>query len=112
MSVHVRNVVLAAATALLVASAPLTGPVDRIAATPDCDPSVRVPPGFCATLFAEGLAAPRHIAVAPNGDVFAASARAGVIALRDTDQDGRADVRKAWGGEAGSGIALPGAVPY
>ena len=112
MSVHVRNVVLAAAGALLAASAPLAGPVARIAAKPACDPAVRVPPGFCATLFAEGLSAPRHIAVAPNGDVFAASARAGVIALRDTNGDGRADIRKGWGGEAGTGIAFDGGHLY
>jgi hypothetical protein len=29
-----------------------------------------VPPGFCASVFAEGLGHARHLAVAPNGDVY------------------------------------------
>ncbi|HTK55388.1 MAG TPA: PQQ-dependent sugar dehydrogenase [Gemmatimonadales bacterium] len=71
-----------------------------------CDSTVTVPAGFCAVLFAEGLQNPRQLVVAPNGDVFIASSRAGVIALRDADHDGVAEVVKAWGRERGTGIAL------
>lgn len=73
---------------------------------PACDPGVKLPSGFCAVLVAEGLRSPRQIVVAPNGDLFAASSRAGVIALRDADGDGLAEIRKEWGAERGSGIAL------
>lgn len=73
---------------------------------PRCDSTVTVPTGFCAVLFAEGLTAPRHLAVASNGDIFAASARGGVIALRDADGDGVAETKKSWGRDNGTGIAL------
>jgi len=33
---------------------------------------IKVPAGFCVTLFADSLRAPRELAVAPNGDVFVA----------------------------------------
>ena len=39
----------------------------------------RVPPGFKAEIFAEGLKGPRVIQVAPNGDVFVAETRGGQI---------------------------------
>ncbi|MEO6067900.1 MAG: PQQ-dependent sugar dehydrogenase [Gemmatimonadales bacterium] len=82
-------------------------PPDRLTARPPaCDATIVVPAGFCAVLFAEGLASPRHIVVAPNGDLFAASARGGVIALRDADGDGVAETRKTWGADRGTGIAL------
>ncbi len=73
---------------------------------PVCDSTLTVPAGFCAVLVAEGLRAPRHIVVAPNGDLFIASASGGVIALRDADGDGVAETRKEWGRESGTGIAL------
>ncbi|HVX87760.1 MAG TPA: PQQ-dependent sugar dehydrogenase [Gemmatimonadales bacterium] len=79
---------------------------------PLCDTTLRVPAGFCAVLVAEGLSVPRQIAVAPNGDVFAASGRGGVIALRDTTGDGKADVVKTWGRDPGTGIALSGGYLY
>jgi len=54
---------------------------------------LRVPPGFTANLFAEGLAHPRWMTVAPNGDVLLAETREGRITiLRDEDGDGVADV--------------------
>jgi len=82
-------------------------PPDRLTARlPACDPTIEVPAGFCAVLVAEGLRAPRHIVVAPNGDIFAASARGGVIALRDADGDGVAETKKEWGRDGGTGIAL------
>ncbi|MEP6572260.1 MAG: PQQ-dependent sugar dehydrogenase, partial [Gemmatimonadota bacterium] len=49
----------------------------------------------------------RHLVVTPNGDVFAAvsGGGGGVLALRDTDGDGRADVQKHFGPGSGTGIA-------
>src|SRR5215212_9880912 len=80
--------------------------------------------GFCATIFADSVGHARHIAVAPNGDVYVntwsgdyysgAALPAGgfLVALRDTTRDGKADVvsrfgtTKAGGGSGGTGIAL------
>ena len=57
------------------------------------DDGLDVPPGFAATLFAEGLAHPRWMAIAANGDVFLAESREGrITVLRDTDGDGAADL--------------------
>lgn len=41
----------------------------------------KVPPGFEVELFASGLAAPRQMHLAPNGDVFLAETQAGTIKL-------------------------------
>ena len=75
-----------------------------------CDRSITVPDGFCARVFHTGVGAARQLAVAANGDVFVAirnsSSRGGVVALRDTDGDGRADLTERWGDNGGSGIAL------
>jgi glucose/arabinose dehydrogenase len=89
------------------------------AALPECDPDnggITLPAGFCAFVFADLGAGARHIAVRPDGDVFVAMyasrddpAGGGVVALRDTTGDGRADVRVRWGpSQGGSGIALQG----
>jgi glucose/arabinose dehydrogenase len=90
-----------------------------------------LPPGFKWTVFADNVGAARHIAVAPNGDVYVAvwdrddrrggvfgarsgndtgkdNQRGGVLALRDRDGDGRADIQERFGEEGGSGIALRG----
>ena len=48
-----------------------------------------VPPGFEATVFADGLENPRRLALAPNGDVFVAESRWGrIVVLEDADGDG------------------------
>ncbi|MEM6902072.1 MAG: PQQ-dependent sugar dehydrogenase [Pseudomonadota bacterium] len=54
--------------------------------------TLRVPDGFRAEPFAQGLDTPRYLAVSPAGDVFVSESRTGrVIALRDSDGNGRAD---------------------
>ncbi len=95
-------------------------PVRRSA--PPCDSSagLTLPTGFCAVIVADQLDGPRHLAVAPNGDLFVALAggRAGVgggiLALRDTSGHGKADVRRtiASPGGGGTGIALGKGVLY
>jgi glucose/arabinose dehydrogenase len=76
-----------------------------------CDPGnagLRLPDGFCATLFAEVPGA-RHVAVAPDGVVYVASqARngGGVHALRDRDGDGHADDHEQFGPTGGTGVAV------
>ena len=111
---------LAAAAALILATAcgsddggPAQVPTDVPDPDPDplCDPTITVPNGLCARVYFPSVGAARHLAVAPNGDVFVAirnsgGQRGGVIALRDLDGDGRADQTQAWGDDGGSGIAL------
>ena len=97
------------------------GPPDRrSAALPACDPGnagLTLPEGFCAIVVADQVGTARHLVVAPNGDLFVAiaggrSASGGVLALRDTTDDGKADVRQTFGSEGGTGIALGKGVLY
>jgi glucose/arabinose dehydrogenase len=72
-----------------------------------------LPPGFCALVVARGLGPARHIAVRPNGDLFIAinnstAGPGGIVALRDTNADGRADLLERFGPTGGNGIALQG----
>ena len=78
---------------------------------------ITLPAGFCATVAADSVPGMRHIAVAPNGDVFVAvmnmrQQRGGVIAMRDTNGDGVFDVRERFGDNGGNGIALRGNALY
>jgi glucose/arabinose dehydrogenase/mono/diheme cytochrome c family protein len=50
----------------------------------------------------------RFLAVAPNGDLYAKTARGGIIALRDNDGDGRFEEKHEFGSGGGTGIALRG----
>ena len=67
-----------------------------------CDPDnggLVLPRGACATVVASGIGAVRQLAVAPNGDLYAAIANggSGVLALRDTNGDGKPDQRASFG---------------
>src|SRR5688572_3960907 len=98
-----------AVCAVLIALAP-----QRASAQAPCDNAgLKLPANFCATVFADSVTGARHIAVAPNGDVFVATrngrnARGGIVALRDTTRDGKADVRVKFGENGGNGIFLRG----
>ncbi|MGH7445533.1 MAG: PQQ-dependent sugar dehydrogenase [Longimicrobiales bacterium] len=79
-----------------------------------------LPAGFCALVViddaAAGEARARHIAVAPNGDIFVAvqgrsdaetaAERGGIVALRDTNGDGKVDEQATFGPEGGTGLEL------
>ena len=84
-----------------------------------------LPPGFCATVFADHLGHARHLVVAEDGTVYVntwdskdyfpkGSQPAGglIVALKDRDGDGVADVIERFGGtpargaQGGTGIAL------
>jgi len=90
------------------------GPAVRPSAVlPACDSDnggITLPAGFCAVVVADQVGAPRHLAVAPNGDVFLAlegrRGGGGILALRDTSGDGKADVQQTFGSGGGTGIAL------
>ncbi|HEY9230075.1 MAG TPA: PQQ-dependent sugar dehydrogenase, partial [Gemmatimonadaceae bacterium] len=71
---------------------------------------LKLPSGFCASIFADSIRGARSFAVAPNGDVFVAvqgRGSAGVVALRETNRSGRGDVREqAISGYQSSQLAL------
>jgi glucose/arabinose dehydrogenase len=82
---------------------------------PDADNGgILLPPGFRALVYADNLVIDRKvngrannlrfIAVAPNGDVYAKTKRGPLLALRDTNGDGRADMVREFGGGGGSGL--------
>lgn len=82
-----------------------------------CDPDnggLSLPGGFCALVVHDATtpagepAGARHLVVAPNGDVFVAvdTEGGGVLALRDTDGDGKADESAMFGSGPGHGLAL------
>jgi glucose/arabinose dehydrogenase len=92
-----------------VASLPAPGATPSASNPPDYAPvpegaPLRLPPGFSANRFADGLDHPRWLALAPNGDVFLAESGAGkVTVLRDADGDGAAETRATFA----SGLAEP-----
>ncbi len=77
------------------------------------DSGLELAPGFCAVVVADSVGRARHLAVAPNGDIYVALRRGrgegedgGLLALRDTDGDGRADVIERLAESSATGIAL------
>jgi glucose/arabinose dehydrogenase len=87
--------------------------------------SITLPSGFCATVFADNIGHARHLAVAPNGDVYVNTwihkDRSGavptnppggfVVALRDADRDGHAEMTQRFGavfqpGKEGGGTGI------
>jgi glucose/arabinose dehydrogenase len=71
-----------------------------------------LPEGFCATVVASGLGPVRQLAVAPNGDLYAAlsgksgDATGGVLAFRDRDGDGKPDERTSFGPGGGNDVEV------
>jgi glucose/arabinose dehydrogenase/cytochrome c5 len=81
--------------------------------TPDADDgAIKLPPGFRAVVVADDLGEMRFLTVAPNGDVYVKTKTDGIIALRDTNGDGKADVKQTFGSGGGSGIAVRGGWLY
>ena len=93
----------------------------RSAASDQADAGLKLPHGFRATVFADGIERARHIVAAENGDLYVntwpsdttrpAPQGGNVVALRDTNRDGAADETRRFGpggpGErGGTGIAL------
>jgi len=94
------------------------------ASCPQDDSGLKLPAGFCATIFADGVGHARHLVVAPNGVVYVNTwsgryygndtphAGGFLVALQDTTGKGKADVEKRFGetvqsgGAGGTGIGL------
>ncbi len=93
-------------------------------ACPADQTGLRLPAGFCATVFADGIGHARHLVVAPNGVVYVNTwsgryygndvphAGGFIVALQDTTGAGKADVTQRFGetvqsgGAGGTGIGM------
>src|SRR6202047_4766677 len=91
---------------------------------PNDDSGVTLPPGFCATIFADGIGHARHMVVAPNGVLYVNTwsgryygndtppAGGFLVALQDKSGAGKADVIERFGetvqsgGAGGTGIGM------
>jgi glucose/arabinose dehydrogenase len=81
--------------------------------TGGCDESIKLPPGFCATVFSDSAGFARHLVVRKNGDVLVGMLdqrrqTGGVLVLRDADKDGHADAAEQFGDAGVHGLALAG----
>ncbi|HSZ87355.1 MAG TPA: hypothetical protein VK787_15085, partial [Puia sp.] len=80
------------------------------------DVTLKLPSGFNAVVFADNLGGARHIAVNTNGDVYVKLARLkngnGIIRLRDTNGDGKAEDISGFGNFPGTGIAIKNGYLY
>jgi glucose/arabinose dehydrogenase/mono/diheme cytochrome c family protein len=99
--------------------------VQAAGSCPSDDSGLKLPPGFCATIFADGIGHSRHLVVAPSGVVYvntwsgeyfpageAVREDGFLVALQDKSGSGKADVIQRFGTTAkdgdhgGTGIAL------
>jgi glucose/arabinose dehydrogenase/mono/diheme cytochrome c family protein len=94
------------------------------ASCPESNSGLKLPAGFCATIFADGIGHARHLVVAPNGVVYVNTwsgryygndtphAGGFLVALQDTTGTGKANVDQRFGetvqsgGAGGTGIGL------
>jgi glucose/arabinose dehydrogenase len=78
-----------------------------------CDPTIKLPEGFCATVFSDSAGPARHLAVRKNGDVIVGvldqrRQTGGVLILRDANKDGHADAEGRFGETGVHGVVLEG----
>jgi glucose/arabinose dehydrogenase/cytochrome c5 len=106
---------------------PASSAASASAAPRSCDPEnggITLPPGFCATIFADNIGHARHLVVAPNGVVYANTWSGEyygndkpplggfLVAMQDTKSTGHADVITRFGGgvpegsHGGTGIGI------
>jgi glucose/arabinose dehydrogenase len=94
----------------------------KAAGLPPCDADnggITLPAGFCALVVHEGLGEGRHIVVNTNGDIYVILRRGptppagqqrepgGIVGLRDTNGNGKADVvTEKFGDVGGTGLEL------
>ena len=104
---------------------PAPAEAQRSRGLPACDPDnggLILPEGFCALVVADSLEGARHVDVTAAGDIYVhlrgARGRApdqpggGVVALRDADGDGRAEVVARFSDHYGTGLGLRGDYLY
>src|SRR3984885_13118334 len=118
-----------AAASLPAADQPAQAPAVHAGCSAD-NGGIALPPGFCATVFADNLGHARHLAVAPDGVVYVNTWSGTyypsqppppggfVVALKDSRGTGHADVIRrfgagvAEGSAGGTGIAIYNGAVY
>src|SRR5579862_1100175 len=103
---------------------PQPGPDAKRQACPNVDSGLKLPAGFCATVFADGIGHARHMVVAPSGVLYVNTwsgryygddpphAGGFLVALQDKSGAGKADVIERFGesvqsgGAGGTGIGM------
>jgi len=74
------------------------------------DESLELPAGFKAVVVSDSVGRARHIAVRDNGDIYvqlrSEKNNGGIVALRDTDNDGMADMTQYFGSTEGTGMDI------
>jgi glucose/arabinose dehydrogenase/mono/diheme cytochrome c family protein len=120
-----RLAAMAAMLSVMPALSPAQGgPAAEHRACPDDDSGLTLPPGFCATIFADEIGHARHLVVAPSGVVYVNTwsgvyygndtphAGGFLVALQDRGGKGRADFNQRFGetvqsgGAGGTGIGF------
>jgi len=75
-----------------------------------------LPDGFSALVYADNIGHARHMAINTNGDVYVSLSNVknggGIVCLRDSNKDGRADVIKYHGIFDGTGIKIRNGYVY
>src|SRR4051812_44277210 len=101
----------------------------QAAACPGGNAGLTLPAGFCATIFADSIGDARHLVVASNGDVYVTlegtqpspekavagnkqPAPSSFVALRDLNNDGKADSVVRVGKLGNTGIGIFGGYLY
>ena len=83
---------------------------------PKADVRLTLPPGFTATVFADGLGKARHITVSPSGYIYVklASSKNGktIVRLKDKNGDGISDEEIDFGTFKGTGIKVKNGYLY
>lgn len=105
----IRRYVAVSAIAVCLAPAIAAAQTATTAKCAHDNAGLTLPAGFCATIYADSIPGVRHLAVAPNGDVFASvqGKAGGILALRDASNSGRAGVRRQFAsGFSTSEVAL------
>ncbi len=77
---------------------------------------LKLPDGFSALVYADNIGQARHVTINSNGDVYVSLANVknggGIVCLRDSNKDGRADVIKYHGIYDGTGIKIRNGYVY
>ena len=115
-----KTMILLLSICMIALSASAGDPVkhnrDKHESPGDGDVTVKIPAGFKATLFADGLGKPRHITVSANGIVYVKLAKKKdgntIIRLKDNNGDGKAEEVKGFGNYTGTGIAIKNGYLY
>jgi glucose/arabinose dehydrogenase len=113
MTISARTKLLLVITAITLATACSQKKSAAVSASGGCDASIKLPDGFCATVFSDSAGPARDIVVRKNGDVIAGVLdqrrdAGGVLVLRDTNHDGHADIAEHFGESGSHGVVLGG----